>query len=158
MSVSPSPKHKVKGQWQCLVLGRDRGTMLLAARPRVPLFCAGLWKGLGLPPRKVLTGSIPLSAKYHGQNKRLFMHRDYHNKISLRESCSNCKVVQRFWVEARGPAGSWGLCSPWAEIQEGRGVPVLWASNGGRGRSKGSKSIHRMVQLAHELPPFPHIL
>lgn len=59
-----------------------------------------------------VAGSIPLCAKYHGQNKRLFMHRDYHSKIRLLVSCSPCKVVQHSCVEAQGPARSCAAHEP----------------------------------------------
>lgn len=35
---------------------------------------------------------------------------------------------------------------------------MSWASHGGRGRSKVSKSMYRTAQLAHELPAVPRTL
>lgn len=64
-------------------------------------------------------------------------------------SCSNCTVEQHSDVETQGQR---------AEIQEGTGGPVSWASHRGHRRSNISKSMHRMAQLAHELPAVPHTL
>ena len=87
------PQPWTQSQYVCS--GRGRGTTLRAARPWVHLLWAGLWKGRGLPPRRLLTQQAPSLQAQNTMDRTVTMY-------AQGLWAQNTPACERLWLRGGG--------------------------------------------------------